>query len=66
MMIGDWHDRVVLKEAVERFLRNNSTVPKPEQNSLNLLKQSLTDYNVNLVQHFMPEVRVIVEIVLTI
>jgi CHAD domain-containing protein len=66
MMIGDWHDRVVLKEAIERFLRQNSHVPEPEKNSLNGLKQLITDYNLNLIQHFMPEVSAIVEIVLTI
>jgi CHAD domain-containing protein len=66
MMIGDWHDRVVLKKSIERFLEENNDVPEPELTWLNVLKQSLTDYNVNLVQHFMPEVSAVVEIVLTI
>ena len=66
MMIGDWHDRVVLKTAIERFLKENNNVPEPELNSLNLLKQTLTDHNLNLVQHFMPEVSAIVETVQTI
>ncbi|MCX6306456.1 MAG: CHAD domain-containing protein [Bacteroidetes bacterium] len=66
MMIGDWHDRVVLKKSIERFLAENRNVPEPELHSLNLLKQTLTDYNLNLVQHFMPEVKAVVETVLTI
>jgi CHAD domain-containing protein len=68
MMIGDWHDRVVLKEAIERFLSGNTldlTESSAELNSLNLLKQGLIDYNLNLVQHFMPEVNGIVEAILT-
>ncbi|MDD4604641.1 MAG: CHAD domain-containing protein [Bacteroidales bacterium] len=64
MMIGDWHDRVILKKAIERFMKENYNVPEPELNSLILLKQNLTDYNLNLVQHFMPEVSAIVDIVL--
>jgi CHAD domain-containing protein len=64
MMIGDWHDRVVLNTAIERFLKENSNVPEPELKSLNLLQQTLANQNLNLVQHFMPEVNAVVEIVL--
>jgi len=60
MMIGDWHDRVVLKAAIERFLKGNEKVPAGELNSLNVLKQKLDAENLNLVQHFMPEVGTIV------
>lgn len=60
MMIGDWHDRVVLKDAIERFLAENSPDPK-ELNSLKRLIQELLDYNQNLVQHFMPEVSRLVQ-----
>ena len=64
MMIGDWHDREVLKKAIERFMKEKNTVPEPELNSLILLKQKLTDYNLNLIKHFMPEVSSIVAIIL--
>jgi CHAD domain-containing protein len=61
MMIGDWHDRVVLKEAIDRFLEGNKPDTSDELEALSLLKQELADYNVNLVQHFMPEVNLIVD-----
>ncbi|MFZ4520282.1 MAG: CHAD domain-containing protein [Bacteroidales bacterium] len=66
MMIGDWHDRVVLINAVDRFLSKNAILPEPEVLSLTNLKQTLIDQNLNLVQHFMPEVSKIVNTVLTI
>jgi CHAD domain-containing protein len=62
MMIGDWHDRVVLKDAIERFLA--AKIPdtkKKERDALNRMKQKLLEYNQNLVQHFMPEVSVVVQ-----
>jgi CHAD domain-containing protein len=65
MMIGDWHDRVVLKDAIDRFLEGGTLIPEEELSSLNRLKQELLDYNLNLVQHFMPEVITIVESLLT-
>jgi CHAD domain-containing protein len=61
MMIGDWHDKVVLKETINRFLEGNTPIPREESDALNTLKQELTDYTLNLVQHFMPEVNVIVD-----
>ena len=64
MMIGDWHDRVVLREAIERFLNGNTVVPEEELKALNQLKQALTDQSQNLVQHFMPEVNAIAESIL--
>jgi hypothetical protein len=64
MMIGDWHDRVVLKEAIERFLALKKVITSGELDSLILLKQGLNDSKLNLVNHFMPEVNTIVESVL--
>jgi CHAD domain-containing protein len=64
MMIGDWHDRVVLKDSIERFLELKTLVPEEEIQTLNQLKQGLVEYNLNLVQHFMPEVRMIVQAIL--
>jgi CHAD domain-containing protein len=63
MMIGDWHDRLVLKESIEKFLGKSKPVSNEELNSLKLLKQELIDYNLNLVQHFMPEVEKIVQFI---
>jgi len=64
IMIGDWHDRVVLREAIERFLNGNMVVPEEELKVLNQLKQALTDQSQNLVQHFMPEINMIVQSVI--
>ena len=64
MMIGDWHDRVVLKDAIERFLEGNTLVSGEELAALTALKQGLINYNLNLVNHFMPEVVAVVESVL--
>jgi len=64
MMIGDWHDRVVLKDAIEWFLEANTTDLKAELISLNHLKQSLIADNQNLIKHFIPEVNAIVKSVL--
>ena len=64
MMIGDWHDRVVLNESIDRFLELKKPESKGEQISLNQLKQRLLDSNKNLVHHFMPELNEIVRSVL--
>ena len=60
MMIGDWHDRVVLKETVERFIVDAKSISASEQKSLINLQQMLIEDNQNLVMHFMPEVTAIV------
>jgi CHAD domain-containing protein len=64
MMIGDWHDRVVLKEAIEKFLSENAPPEEKELASLNQLKQNLQDQCQNLVIHFMPEVDKILQVIL--
>jgi len=64
MMIGDWHDHVVLKAAIDRFLKSKSRVTEAERNNLTELRQKLVDTSQNLVLHFMPEVSKIVETIL--
>jgi len=64
MMIGDWHDRLVLIETVNRYRKGNASIKKEELASLDRLKKELTNYNSNLAQHFMPEVTAIVQAVL--
>ena len=64
MMIGDWHDQVVLRKSIERFLKENSDIPPTELNSLEILLQTTTGNSARLVEHFMPEVSAIVEFIL--
>ena len=66
MMIGEWHDRVVLTGAIDRFLLKTKPEINEEQISLNRLRQEVADYNQNLVRQFMPEVNSIVQSVLTV
>lgn len=61
MMIGDWHDRVVLKAAIVRFLDSGTRYSEEELHALNNLKTGLTDYNLNLAMHFMPEVQMVIK-----
>jgi hypothetical protein len=56
MMIGDWHDKVVLRVAIEKFIEAKTPVSSGEMQSLIALKQELAISSLNLIQHFMPEV----------
>ena len=65
MMFGDWHDRIVLKEAIEKFLASKPELAEDELIAINKLKNELIDQSRNLVDHFMPEIDVIVGKILT-
>ncbi len=66
MMIGDWHDRVVLKKFIEQFADEKGLCPQKEMLKLNKLKKELHEEKQNLEQHFLPEFDHILEIALTI
>ncbi len=57
MMIGEWHDRVVLKGAIERFVKSDIKKSREESEALENLKASLEAEAQKFVVHFMPEVR---------
>lgn len=65
MMIGDWHDRVVLKDFIERFIAQMAC-PDVEMNALKTLLEDLDHEKVNLELHFMPQVDHILGIALAI
>lgn len=56
MMIGDWHDRVVLSDAATRYLREIPAEAGPERETLESLIRLLKDGAENLTNHFIPEV----------
>ncbi len=62
MLIGDWHDRVVLLEAVGKFRKAEPAVGTEEDQALQRLAARLQNECSNLEEHFVPEVRKIVEL----
>ena len=64
MMIGEWHDRVVLKESIEKFIGTATFDLNEELDPLNRLIRDLNDYKENLVMQFMPVVNAIVSSVI--
>jgi CHAD domain-containing protein len=56
MMIGDWHDRVVLKEAIDRFVKAEIEKSREDLEALENLKGLLMAEAQKFVHHFMPEV----------
>lgn len=66
MLIGEWHDRVVLKEAIEGYQSDKNGISADELALMNQLKQKLNERNEILVEHFMPEVNAIVDSILII
>ena len=58
MMIGDWHDRIVLTSAVERYLDEEGP-DAAEVESMHSFIRSLGKSAENLVHHFIPEVEAV-------
>jgi CHAD domain-containing protein len=65
MMIGDWHDRIVLRDSVDRFMKESESVAPSDVELLSRMKESLDQQCRKLVQHFIPEVALVLEIVLS-
>jgi CHAD domain-containing protein len=63
MMIGDWHDRVVLLDAIECFLKIDVVETEDERHALTQLKQTLGEQKQNLVQRFLPGINEIVALI---
>ncbi len=63
MLIGEWHDRVVLEAAIDRFMAMNVIEPGAPGESMACLKEEVVAQKLNYVQHFLPEVRMVIAIV---
>jgi CHAD domain-containing protein len=64
MMIGDWHDLVVLRKDIADFLQSeNNMAENTEKERLRALDLQLTEKSKNLVNHFLPEVLKLIEMV---
>ena len=64
IMIGDWHDRIVLNDTIHRFMEKKRIVSAEETGVLNRLMEELTGECRNLVQHFMPEVQTALDLIM--
>jgi len=64
MMIGEWHDKIVLSDAIDLYMKNRKETPEDSLTPLNSLRQSLMDDNQDLLQRLLPEARKVVELIL--
>jgi CHAD domain-containing protein len=56
VMIGNWHDNIVLSGAIDLYLQNREETSEDSLISLIDLRQSLMDDNQNLLRRLLPEV----------
>jgi CHAD domain-containing protein len=61
MMIGDWHDLVVLQSYIHQFMGKAPSLEMKEEGVLKRLLQDLSIKSSNLADHFLPEVKKISE-----
>jgi CHAD domain-containing protein len=62
MMIGDWHDQVVLRTCIEDFITlHGETINEKESSGLRNVIGEISLKSENLVHHYLPEVSKIVE-----
>jgi CHAD domain-containing protein len=64
MMIGDWHDRVVLKDLLDQYKEKNKHLDETELLSLDRLYEATLGQSRNLVLHFIPEVDRVIRFIL--
>ena len=64
MMIGEWHDKVVLSETIDLYMKNRKETPIESLIPLNNLHQSLMDDNQALLKRLLPEAGKVVELIL--
>jgi CHAD domain-containing protein len=63
IMIGNWHDNIVLSETIDLYLINREEAPEDDLLPLKKLHQSLIDDNQVLLRRLLPEVRKVVELI---
>jgi CHAD domain-containing protein len=64
MMIGEWHDKIVLSEAIDLYHKNREEIAEEGLILLNNLQQSLMDENQTLLKRLLPEARKVAELIL--
>jgi CHAD domain-containing protein len=63
MMIGDWHDKIILLDIIDLYMKNRKEVSDDGLIPLNSLRQSLLDDNQGLLRRLLPEVRKVTELI---
>jgi CHAD domain-containing protein len=63
-MIGEWHDKIVLSDAIDLYLKNQVEIPEEGLMMLNNLRQSLKDDNQVLLKRLLPEACKVAELIL--
>jgi CHAD domain-containing protein len=64
VMIGEWHDRIVLRDAIDLYLKNRKELQEDNLIPLKKLRQSLIDDNQTLLQDLLPEVNNVVLLIM--
>jgi CHAD domain-containing protein len=64
VMIGDWHDKIILSDIIDLFIKNQEVTSDDIFLPLKNLRQSLMDDNQELMMRLLPEVKKVVELIL--
>jgi CHAD domain-containing protein len=64
VMIGEWHDKIVLTDIIDLYIKNREETTEDGLIPLKSLCQSLTDDNQELLRRLLPEARKVVELIL--
>jgi len=64
VMIGKWHDNIVLNKTIDLYLKNRKESQEDNLITLIKLRQSLIDDNDNLLKQLMPDVSNIIQLIL--
>jgi CHAD domain-containing protein len=65
IMIGEWHDKVILSEAIDLYMKNREDASEDSMIPLNNLRQSLMDDNQELLRRLLPEAGKVTELILS-
>jgi CHAD domain-containing protein len=64
VMIGEWHDKIVLIDIIDLFIRTREESPEESLAQLNDLRQSLSNDNQVLLHRLLPEVKKVTDLIL--
>ena len=63
MMIGEWHDKIILIDIIDLYMKNQNAELVNGLNPLNSFRQSLLDDNQALLRRLLPEIRKVTELI---